>query len=306
MKQPAYIIFQAYGPEYILQECMYALLTFSRVHTATLPDDLGIWIYTDQEDWFRSHFPDCPLPLSFRKMDEAMIRQWRGEINFVHRLKIEVLRDFCQQRSGNIIYLDTDTFFTAPVNGIFEHIHNGALYMHVQESILREEANPMLRKLNRFLQKNNPLSVNGKQLNISADTAMWNAGMLGFHTDRAPLLDQILQFTDEVYRVFPKHVVEQFAFSLYFQQAAQIKSSAAHIFHYWNFKEMRPYLKSFFTHFSGVSWADLVRYSNLIQPQIQLQEMIGFYRARNGWEKMRRKSWQPVMPDWDLLLQQMQ
>ncbi len=306
MKRPSYIIFQAYGPEYILQECMYALLTFSRIHVAALPEGLEIWIYTDQEEWFRSNFPDCPLPLRFRKIDEEIIRQWRGDINFVHRLKIEVLRDFCRQHSGDVIYLDTDTYFLAPVSSVFEHIRNGALYMHVQESILREEVNPMLRKLNRFLQKNNPISVKGKQINITADTAMWNAGMLGFHTDRASLLDEVIVFTDEVYRVFPKHVVEQFAFSLYFQQAGYIKSSAAHIFHYWNFKEMRQYLKSFFAHFSGVSWADLSRYSALIQPQVQLQEMISFYRARNGWEKIRRKSWEPVMPDWDLLLQQMQ
>src|SRR5690606_16278846 len=105
---------------------------------------------------------------------------------------------------------------------------NGALYMHVQESILSHEVNPMMRKLHRFLQKNAPLVIKGKEIQLPPDIAMWNAGMLGFHTDRAPLLDEILQFTDEVYRVFPKHVVEQFAFSLYFQQAAQIKSSAAH------------------------------------------------------------------------------
>ncbi len=306
MKHPSYLIFQAYGPEYILRECMYALLRFSHVHNTEMPDDLEIWIYTDQEDWFRRHFPDCPLPLHFREIDDTLIRQWRGEINFVHRLKIEVLRDFCQGHSGNVIYLDTDTYFLASIGNIFENIRNGALYMHVQESILSQEVNPMMRKLNRFLKKNEPLIIKGKQVHIPADIAMWNAGMLGFHTGHAPLLEEISQFTDEVYRIFPKHVVEQFAFSFYFQQTGNVKSSAAHIFHYWNFKEMRAYLKSFFAHFSAASWTDLARYSTLIQPQVQLQEMIGFYRARNGWEKMRRKSWEPVMPDWDLLLKQMQ
>lgn len=299
------IVYQAYGPEYILRECMFSLLRLYAVHSSESLKQREVWIYTDQQEWFEKHFPDCPLVLKFRTVNQELLNQWRGDINFVHRVKIEVLRDLCRHFSGNIVYLDTDTYPIASLDPIFEDIQNGKLYMHVQESLLAQEANPIMRKLNRFLSKNQPLIVKGKSVSIPADITMWNAGMIGFRSTEAPILDQILEFTDDVYRRFPKHVVEQFACSLYFQQAGEVKSSAAEIFHYWNFKEMRAYLESLFAHFQKSDWTQLAHYSFLIQPQVQLQEMVGFYRARNGWQKMRRKAWKPIMPDWDQLLQQM-
>jgi hypothetical protein len=233
------------------------------------------------------------------------VRQWRGEQDFVHRMKIEVLRDFVKGKNGAVMYLDTDVCFMQPVAGIMDRIHNGALYMHVQESIVHDESNPLLRKLHRFLKRNNPLSVNGRALTIHTDTAMWNAGMLGFHTDHAPLLDEVLALSDSIYRLFPKHVSEQFAFSFCFGQKAKLHSSAAHILHYWNFKEMRQYQESFFHHFQNASWQELSRYTELIQQHGPLQEMVSFYRARGCWDKLRRKSWQPPKPDWEALREQM-
>lgn len=305
MSARSYIVFQAYGNEDILRECLFALLTFSRFHPAGVPADTELWIYTDREDWF-GQFADCPLPLRFRRVDAALVREWRGELDFVHRMKIEVLRDFVKNRNGAVLYLDTDVCFLDSVAGILAHIHDGALYMHVQESIIRDEANPLLRKLHRFLLRNSPLSVNGRTLTVPADTAMWNAGVLGFHTDRAPLLDAVLALSDSIYRQFPKHVTEQFAFSFYFQQTAPVRSSAAHVLHYWNFKEMRAYLQSFFAYFRDTPWQELSRYTALIQPHVPLQEMISFYRSRSCWDKLRRKSWQPPSPDWPSLLEQMQ
>jgi hypothetical protein len=61
MVQKSYIVFQAYGHEYILRECLFALLTFSRVHQQQMPADLEIWIYTDREDWFGQYRAGAPM-----------------------------------------------------------------------------------------------------------------------------------------------------------------------------------------------------------------------------------------------------
>lgn len=302
-QEKAYIVFQAYGNEHILQECLFALLTFSKYHK---PEDLAnveICIYTDQEEWFRKY--NSSLPLTFRKISMEQVKAWRGEIDFVHRVKIEVLRDLAKTVSGAVFYVDTDVCFLQPVTHILQNILQGSLYMHIQESIVKEDRNPIFAKLHKFLRQNNPVLVNGKRLDISTDSVMWNAGVLGFHTQYAYLLDEVLQFTDDVYKQFGKHVVEQFAFSYYFQQTGFIHSAAKAVFHYWHFKELRPYLTSFFNHFKNASWDDLVKYTELIQWHAPMQDKCSFYQNRNCINKLRRVHWIPTMPDWDLLLKQM-
>lgn len=305
MQASSFIVFQAYGNESILQECLFALLSISKQHTAAELASVEICIYTDQEKWFQDKCKGSNLPLRFRTINGDDIKKWRGEIDFVHRVKIEVLRDMAKTVSGAILYLDTDVWFLNPVTQMLQGIQGGKLYMHIQESVVKDDGNPVFAKLHKFLVKNNPLQVNGKPLHVSTDSVMWNAGVLGFHTKYAYLLDEVLRFTDDVYKQFPKHVVEQFAFSYYFQNTSFIHSAAREIFHYWHFKEMRVYLSSFFQYFKDSSWNDLVKHTELIQWHAPMQDKCSFYQNRNGWNKMRRKRWIPVVPDWKTLLQQM-
>ena len=105
-----FIVFQCYGNKGIFQECAYALLSLSRSNTSKDLANTEVWIYTDDPAWF-SAFKDCPLPLLYRKIDEATIKRWKGKIDFVHRVKIELLKDFVKGKQGNILYTDTDTDF---------------------------------------------------------------------------------------------------------------------------------------------------------------------------------------------------
>jgi hypothetical protein len=134
---------------------------------------------------------------------------------------------------------------------------------------------------------------------------MWNAGVLGFSTDHAYLLEDVLAFTDFVYPRFPKHVVEQFAFSLYFQNTSQIHTAHTHIYHYWNLKELRPILLSFFRFFHTNDWDSLVQYSQLIQLPEYLQQKANFYSNRSVIDKLVKKKWLPNIPEWELLVQQL-
>ncbi|RYZ17338.1 MAG: hypothetical protein EOP49_50745, partial [Sphingobacteriales bacterium] len=129
------IVFQAYGQTGILQECAFALLTLCRQHTREELADVEICIYTDNPAFFRS-FKDCWLDLRFREVNPELIRKWRGEIDFLHRVKIEILKDFVAGRVGQVLYLDTDIYFTRPVTGIFEDIADGIIYMHIMEGLV--------------------------------------------------------------------------------------------------------------------------------------------------------------------------
>ncbi len=288
-----HIVLQCYGNKGVFYECALALLSLSRLYPHP-PGDLEIWLYTDDSDWFES-FKTCNLPLHYRAIDKATIQQWRGSIDFVHRIKIEVLRDFCKSHSGNVLYADTDVLFTAPLEYVWHRIEHGELYMHIMEGLVAAEANPILRKLNQFLAGYN---ASLQQL------YMWNAGILGFHTDHAEMLEDVLRFTDKMHPAFPKHVVEQFAFSVRFQQHGQVLAASPYIQHYWNLKEARTVIASFLEHFKNAHWRDLVRYSAHIQPYELITEKYKFEHSRTAIEKLLNKKWTPAIPDWNELAKQ--
>jgi len=300
----SYIVLQAYGNKGILQECAFALLTLCRQHSRETLQDVEVWIYTDQPEFF-SQFRDCWLNISFRKLDQQQITAWRGSIDFVHRVKIELLREFTAEHKGQILYLDTDVYITQPLNTVFDNIAQGKLYMHIMEGLIHESNNVILQKLSKFIRRNNPVRAGSRSVSIPEEVAMWNAGVLGFHTQYAPLLDDVLHFTDTVYPQFHKHVVEQWAFSYYFQTKAELKTAHTRIFHYWNLKEIRFILDSFFRYFAGRSWDELMQYSILVQLPEPMQQKVNFLQNRTPVEKFRKKHWQPQEPRWDLLVQQL-
>ena len=127
MDQTNYIVFLCYGNERVFHECTYALLSLSRIYGQAIPKDTEIWIYTDNPGWFKT-LKGCPLPLYFREADSATIKMWRGDIDFVHRVKIETLKDLTKHKKGNVLYMDGHVQFNKyqgqgqgefPINGVF-------------------------------------------------------------------------------------------------------------------------------------------------------------------------------------------
>ncbi len=293
-QQTNYIVFQCYGDEGIFHECAYALLSLTAIYGSRGPANTQIWIYTDKPEWFAA-FRNCNLPLNYCTMSATQIQAWRGSIDFVHRVKIEVLKDLTKDKNGNILYMDTDVVLTHPVDNMFRKMSEGNVYMHVMEGIVSSRMNPIFAKLDTHLRDNTPMQVNGKPL---WDLAMWNAGVLGFNTKHRYLLDDILTFTDTEYPKFPKHVVEQFAFSVFFRQAGQIKAAAPYLLHYWNLKEARTALASFFRYFAESNWNELAGYSTLLQMPVLMQEKVNFLANRDITDKLLKKQWVPAEYNW--------
>jgi hypothetical protein len=297
-----YLIFQAYGHEAVLKECAFAMLTFLHHHPKGI-GGLQIWIYTDNAAFFKPY--ESLLPLHYRSIDLADIKEWRGAIDFVHRVKIEVLRDFVKERSGAVLYMDTDICFLRDITRVFEGIEAGRRYMHVLESLLSDVVNPVIRKMLALLKKHEPRDWSIRKKEIPMSSAMWNAGVLGFRCSDAELLDDVLEFTDYLHKLFPKHIVEQFGFSLMFQEAGQVYATSREIMHYWSLKEMREYLASFFSYFADRSVQEQARLSQLIQLHVPMQDRGSFYLNRSPIGKIRRVQWKPLIPDWEAMEKQM-
>lgn len=238
-----YIVYQAYGQECIRQECMFSILSLCSLKVA---DKYQIVVYTDKPEDFALLKPINGLHLSFEILKPEQIQEWRGEIDFVHRVKICLLLDVCDKYKGNILYLDTDTYFTEDPQPLFEHIASGTYVMHLPEGRIDSGQNLVFKKLYRFLRKNNfTIQTPQKNILVEGKTLMWNAGVVGLSSNDRSLLDEVLLFNDSLHKKYPKHITEQLGFS-YFMQQHKLVPADHFIYHYWNFKEFRMILKELF------------------------------------------------------------
>ena len=239
--QHRYILFQAYGSEGILQECKIALMQLLKYNNA---GSFSVVLYTDNQDFFK------PILQQFKyheiiQLSSEKQKQWRGAIDFVFRIKIEMIIHFFETHSGAMLYFDTDTYCKTSITPIFDEIENGSILMHTYEGNLDNTRNITFKKWRRFL-KENIVSYDNKPITKTDKIQMWNAGVLGFSDRYVPELKDVLKLTDEIYPWFPNHTVEQFAFSFIFQNTTTIKPADQIIYHYWNLKEYKALLEYFF------------------------------------------------------------
>jgi len=244
MESKKYIVFQAYNSIDIINECKLALLSLIKVDYQFAQKEIEIIIFTDQKEEFNI-FEEA-LTIHFHLLDQEKVKEFRGDIDFVHRVKIKVLQEVARRYAGLFLYCDTDVLFQFTINELFDKINDSNFYMHLNEGLISKRSNPILKKTDDFLRSGHQLKTSeGKKYFFSNSLIMYNAGVLGFPSNKAYLLNDVLDLTDKMYQLFPKHIVEQFAFSYVLQTNGTVWEANEQIFHYWNLKEIRPYIQSF-------------------------------------------------------------
>ncbi len=258
------ILYQAYGGKDFINECRYSLLKYLQVYNLNPPAATGIFIYTDQPHFFSDFIPFFHH-FQCKEITAEQIKMWRGTYNFMHRLKIEIMSDFLQSFSGNVLYCDTDSYATQPLEPIFENIKKGEFYMHEYEGVLNKTVSPSFHKWEAFL-STQPIVYNNKKLEFSNTIKLFNAGAVGLNSNNKDALDDVLALTDSIYKNFPKHIAEQFAFCYCLQKRGTIKNADFAIAHYWNLKEFRQLLTTFFAKNLEESIPNLVKKVHHIDP----------------------------------------
>ena len=272
-----FVVFQAYGLEDILNEALVAIASIYKV--TNVENRPQIVVFTDSESYLSSF-----LPAEIKYIDTPKFKweEWKGSACFVHRAKIEMLRNFCEDHIGNVLYCDTDTYFLSNPSSLFYQISEGNVLMHLDEGMLKDSENLVFRKVGKFL-----ANYQYKGHFISTQTHMWNAGVLGFKTANKEMLDEVLELSDDLYSAYPKHVMEQFAFSICFGKKTRLACDET-IFHYWDFKEYRNLLRDFFAtnrNFPFENWTEKVEeYSPVVMYKLRLKYLAKPYL----WRKILR------------------
>ena len=220
------LVLQAYGLEEVRTGALYAAWS-ALAYADGAP--LSLHVYTDDPAFFE------PLgdALSLRTLSAEDIRSWRGPLDFTHRLKAMMIREMTQRHPTDpLLYLDADTFFVAPVAPVFERITPSSSVMHDREYNVATRDSGQLR---RFRKHMGALAFRGGPVDLSGD--MWNAGAVGIHPSRFPLVESWLEFIDTLYPRYRRGLVEQYGISLLLQRAAEVRPCADEVFHYWAQKE---------------------------------------------------------------------
>lgn len=289
-----YILYQAYGNKDILNEAIFSILSFERLETKP---DVRFVIYTDDIDYFKNRVPENT---HFEIITQPQLKIWRGATDFVHRVKVEVIKDFFNKYNGSLLYIDTDTTFLSDPGIIFDGIAAGKVYMHICEGKIDSGDNLVFKKISKFLKGKSFVLKNKETLVIRADIPMWNAGLLGFDGRSASLLDEVLDVTDTLHTAYKRHVMEQLAFSFILQTKRELLPADQWVFHYWNFKEIRPVLNDFLSSHKNISFVELAVIASKLDIKNLFKPKFAFESLPRWKQKIRKifrlSTWE--MPDY--------
>lgn len=226
------IVYQAYGKKEVIYQTVYSALSLIE-HSKT--KDFKIIIYTDLVDFVKQFLGSFDF-VKYELLTPSQMTTWKGAHNFHHRMKIEILKDCSQKYDGNILYLDGDTYFVKGVEEVLGLISENQSVMHIAEETLRKTKDILAKKIYKFLKKNK-ISVHGKEIIVPDNCIMWNAGAIGLHRKHHNLFQDIIDYTDALFAIYPKHLMEQHAVSYYLQEKTKVVPCDNVVEHYWNQKD---------------------------------------------------------------------
>lgn len=285
------IVYQGYGQIDILNELIYSIYTLIKQYDYQQPPQ-KIIVYTDNIQYLKEFLPDY---IEFKEIDRPQILKWSGPNRFLHRVKVEILKDVFKNYECSILYVDTDTTFLSQPNELFARIDSGNFIMHRNEGVIAGGANITFKKLKKILSDKNLQS----KVKIPIQTTMYNAGVLGIPYSFKDLLDDVLEKTDILYDHTGIHCMEQLSFSYILNKHSirEIFEAEPYIFHYWNFKEYRAVLDNFFRFYSEKPYQFILTKINiidpkeLIKPKMQYEGLSFFPKAI---QKLKKNKW--IMP----------
>jgi hypothetical protein len=294
-----YIVYQAYGNRDILNETIYSILSILKFHQKD--PDIRFIIYTDNKNYFMQYLGE-DIRFEYESLNNEMLKEWKGEIGFVHRVKICMLLDFYKKHKSPFLYLDSDTYITSSLAETFSDLKKGSLFMHTNEGVIDTSKNILIRKIRKFIRKNVFILPNGDKISIPLTYCMWNAGALGICGDIETLINKTLVLTDVIYKMYQKHIMEQLAFSFTIQERKEPRPLDSIIFHYWNFKEFRGVLNNFFKVHERKKPDQLIGLIHQVDPRMLIKPKMEFQALPSIIRKIRKlfgATWQ--MPEYDLL-----
>jgi len=229
------LVIQSFGNE---KEYRRAVLTVISYYAFCTPANaMKTLLFTDRPGYFEIVLKD--FPVEFILLSEEKIRQMRGKIDFLHRMKIALIDEAFQRSNDNLLYADSDAFFTTDPMPLFRTLSPAKSFMHVYEYAFDSLKTSMLPngetdlKFYNLILNHKLTLADGSDLIIRPEHASWNAGVMMLDREHAAYLPDVYKLTDQIFPTTGNHASEQFAFSVILQTRTNLESCESVIYHYW-------------------------------------------------------------------------
>jgi len=217
------LLFQIYGTQRIYHlELTHSILSAARFLKDT-PSDIRLVLAADADN----QRPD--LPVEHLLMTPQMLDEWQMGGTYKHAIQAYALHHAVQHFGAPVVLIDSDTLLREHPGGMFDRIGPGRTLMHRREGKLSDT--PEWPEW-QALMKATGGALGGQR--ITADSVMFNAGVLGIDPQDAPLMAQIKAVMHDVRRNSDVFTAVQLAASLVFAAKTEVSVCEDLVDHYWD------------------------------------------------------------------------
>lgn len=250
--QPRLVV-QSFGKESEYRRALFCILSYL-AHSGMRQ----VILFTDNAKYFQTYLPSVELDIVL--LTPEKIKAMRGDIDFLHRMKIALLEEAFTKTTGPLLYVDSDTFFVDNPLLFAQQLSPQKAFMHKYEydfSYLKSMPLPAGEPFQAFYQliaKKTFVGHDQQIIPVTAEMASWNAGVMFFHAAHRAFIPDVYALTDQFYPPTRNHASEQYAFSIITQTRTQLEPCEGVIYHYWYRVEkiiMDDLLEKFFLNATG-------------------------------------------------------
>ncbi|MGH8021467.1 MAG: hypothetical protein ACREIA_24945 [Opitutaceae bacterium] len=200
-------------------------------------EDFPTVLFTDAPEFFRDYLRE--LPIEYEQIRKEELEAWRERYGCHHAIKIVMIERALQRFDAPVMFVDSDTFFTADGSPLFRHVRDDRAIMHTAEYSFTsdyverlEQDHPIKLFRDRMTGRTFYLS-SGNTVEVAPDSLSWNAGAIVLHPSHARLLPDVYELTRRFYEGSGCHTAEQYAFSIVLGASGTIKACDEFLVHYW-------------------------------------------------------------------------
>jgi hypothetical protein len=213
------LICLVYGGEEYARQATFSIL--SARHFGRQSRSTTVVVYTDS--------PSCMADVDVvtREVSDQAMTDWAGPHGFALRRKQLALEDAAQQFGGKLLFVDTDTFFQADPQRLFDAISETRSVMDVCEGMAGDPIDQWLADNGHAVER-----LTGRPAPAVSDVRMWNSGVIGLDACHAPAIHASIDLCDAIYAAVPHFTIEQFAVGFCLAQRTVLRDAGGAVYHY--------------------------------------------------------------------------
>jgi hypothetical protein len=247
------ILYLSHGGQKYHDQTRFSVLTLLAQLIEHDRNDFRIAVYTDQPGQLPAHDLIQALPVS-----PESLAAWRGPLDYVHRIKLCLLRRALCELGAPLIYVDSDTRWLQIPDAPFAALSGDAspkpasprpallspCYLYKVEGAISATCFPQYFHLLRKCRRGRA----AWRVPHGPPWTMWNSGTVGIPVRSAGFIDDVLRVTDALLpHVAYRNCVEQLALSLVASGRFEIRPFDAYLEHWWSYgSELPAYLRQRF------------------------------------------------------------